>query len=173
MEQQLLQVDASDQVVGTVEKMKAHREGILHRAFSVFLFTPDGRWILQQRARSKYHSGGLWSNACCGHPLMNEDTPAAARRRLHEEMGVDCSLNEIFSFTYRAELQNGLIEHEVDHVFTGITTAVPAPDPQEVMAWKLVRPDEVRADVLRNDRNYTEWFKMIVERILHYQKQNA
>jgi len=172
MEQQLIQVDAADRIVGTVEKMQAHRQGLLHRAFSVFLFTPDGRWILQQRALSKYHSGGLWSNACCGHPLAGEETAGAARRRLSYEMGVDCELTEVFAFTYRAELSNGLIEHEVDHVFTGTTAATPAPDPQEVMSWKMLRAAEVRDDVLRHDRRYTEWFKMLVERMIHYQQQH-
>ena len=173
MEQRLIQVDASDTALGTVEKMAAHRAGILHRAFSVFLFTPDGRWILQQRALSKYHSGGLWSNACCGHPLEGEETAAAARRRLAFEMGIDCDLAEVFSFTYRAELPNGLVEHEVDHVFTGTTAALPSPDPAEVMDWKAMRPDEVRHDMLRDDSRYTEWFKMMVERILQYQQRNA
>ena len=116
----MILVNERDEPLGSMEKMEAHRKGALHRAFSVFIFNSRGEMLLQQRALKKYHSGGLWTNACCSHPRPGETNEAAALRRLREEMGFDTSLQQIFSFTYRASFNNGLTEHEYDHVFAGI-----------------------------------------------------
>lgn len=119
MKAQVILVNELDQETGLMEKMEAHEKGLLHRAFSVFIMNDQGDMLLQQRALDKYHSGGLWTNACCSHPLPGEAVEAAAHRRLSEEMGFDCPLRELFQFTYRTEFDNGLIEHEYDHVWTG------------------------------------------------------
>jgi isopentenyl-diphosphate delta-isomerase len=157
----LIRVDSHDQEVGTVEKMLAHREGILHRAFSVFLFTSDGRWILQQRALHKYHSGGLWSNSCCGHPNPGEETVPAAEKRLQFEMGLSCSLKPAFSFKYKASLDHGLTEHEYDHVFLGETNAEPVINLSEVASWMYM--DIV--DIRNSTEHFTPWFNMVFERV--------
>src|SRR3954470_13284590 len=117
--EQVILVNEKDQAIGTMEKMEAHRKGVLHRAFSVFIFDRHGKMLLQQRAFHKYHSGGLWTNACCSHPLPGEDIESAAHRRLYEEMGFQTPLKKIFDFTYKADFRNGLTEYEFDHVFTG------------------------------------------------------
>ncbi|HKJ92285.1 MAG TPA: isopentenyl-diphosphate Delta-isomerase, partial [Longimicrobiales bacterium] len=133
-------VDGDDRVVGVEEKWNAHLLGRLHRAFSVFVVRADGALLLQRRAPGKYHSGGLWSNAACGHPQPNEDVARAARRRLREEMGIDCALEPVSVFRYRASVGGRLSEHELDHVFVGRCEdgAVPAPDPAEVVGWRWV-----------------------------------
>src|SRR2546423_9920022 len=129
--EQLILVDSSDREIGVGEKLETHREGRLHRAFSIFIFDGAGRLLLQKRAPTKYHSGGLWSNTACGHPRPGEETVAAAHRRLREEMGFDCELRAAFGFLYRAELRERLIEHEYDHVFVGEFRGAPAPDVAE------------------------------------------
>src|ERR1700741_3311561 len=143
-------VDADDQEIGRTEKLAAHRSGALHRAFSIFVFDEEGRVLLQRRACGKYHSGGLWSNTCCGHPLPDEDVAVGARRRLREEMGIDCALTPVSRFTYRAELEGGLVEHEIGHVLTGTWSGAPSPDPTEVEEWRWVAPDELET-ALRDD----------------------
>jgi isopentenyl-diphosphate delta-isomerase len=145
--------------------MTAHREGILHRAFSVFIFSMDGKFLLQKRADGKYHSAGLWTNACCGHPLPGEDLFLAAGNRLNFEMGMDCTLWYLFSFKYKANLNNGLIENEVDHVFIGRSGNKPAPNPEEVSEWKLVSMTELKEWITSDGSNFTEWFKLIYERV--------
>lgn len=153
-------VDENDNPVGEAEKMQAHRAGLLHRAFSVFLFDEEGNILLQRRALSKYHSPGLWSNTCCSHPAPGEDTLAAASRRLNEELGIEnCPLQHRFAFTYRVEFADGLIEHEYDHVFTGTFNGEPAPNPDEVMDWKWIRVDELKTDIVINPERYTYWIK--------------
>ena len=161
MNNELIRVNEQDEILGTIEKMEAHRSGILHRAFSVFLFAPDGRWLLQQRALSKYHSAGLWSNACCGHPLAGEYIGDAARNRLRFEMGLSCEMEEVFSFVYRADLDKGMTEHEYDHVFFGVTGNTPQPNPSEVAAWRFFTPMEIQ----EGNWNFTAWFKLIAERV--------
>ncbi len=133
MEEQVILVDEQDNQIGLAPKMEAHIKGLLHRAFSIFIFDEKGHLLLQQRALEKYHSAGLWTNTCCSHPRNNETTIEAAQRRLQEEMGMTCRLREIFSFVYRAELENELIEHEFDHVFIGVTNDLPTINPEEVI----------------------------------------
>jgi len=161
--EQLILVDADDREVGVGEKMQTHREGALHRAFSVFVFDRAGRLLLQRRAAAKYHSGGLWSNTACGHPRPGEATLTAARRRLREEMGFDCWLREAFAFVYRAEFPDGLVEHEYDHVFVGRFDGAPAPDPDEVEDWRWVTQDELRRALRDEPGHYSQWLKLAVE----------
>jgi len=163
-------VDKNDQPVGGMEKMEAHEKGILHRAFSVFLFNKKGEMLLQQRAFSKYHSGGLWTNACCSHPRKGEATIDAAHRRLEEEMGFDCEVKKAFHFIYKSKLDNDLTEHELDHVFLGEYEGVINPNPEEVESYKYISMPELALDVKENPADYTEWFKICLEEVLTYLK---
>jgi isopentenyl-diphosphate Delta-isomerase len=162
-DEQVILVDERDRELGADEKLRAHREGTLHRAFSVFIFDGAGRLLLQKRARGKYHSGGLWSNTACGHPRPGEQTEAAARRRLREEMSLDCELREAFEFVYRAELDGALVEHEYDHVFVGKHDAEPAPDPAEVEGWRWVSMRELREGLREEPERYSYWLRLAVE----------
>ena len=148
-----------------MEKMEAHRTGKLHRAVSVLVFNSDGHWLLHRRAAGKYHSGNLWTNTCCSHPRPGEAELNAAHRRLQEEMGLACELQHQFAFRYRAELDHGLVEHEFDHVFTGVTNDVPQPDPAEVAEWKYVSTDHLRVMVEKHPEEFTEWFKLIFPKV--------
>lgn len=159
-------VDENDNQVGLMEKMEAHEKGLLHRAFSVFLFNAQGEMLLHQRALSKYHSGGLWTNACCSHPRDNETTIAAAHRRLEEEMGFDCEIEEVFHFVYKSKLDNDLTEHELDHVFIGQYEGEITPNPEEVESYKYISIPALSKDVKENPENYTEWFKICLEEVL-------
>lgn len=161
--EQVILVDEQDRELGASEKLRAHAEGALHRAFSVFVFDRAGRLLLQRRAREKYHSGGLWSNTCCGHPRPGEETAAAAHRRLREEMSFDCELRLAFGFVYRAELDNDLVEHEYDHVFVGEFEGHPVPDPSEVEEWKWVSIGELRRGLREEPSRYSYWLKTVVE----------
>jgi isopentenyl-diphosphate delta-isomerase len=165
-EEMLVLVDEHDQEIGTAEKMEAHRSGILHRAFSVFVQDPDGNVLLQRRAAGKYHSAGLWSNTCCGHPRPGEPVVEAAERRLREEMGFDCGLEEAFTFVYRAPLEKGLVEHELDHVLTGRFAGTPRPDPSEVEEWRSMPVAELLGDVEANPSRYSAWFRPALEGLL-------
>ena len=151
-------VDESDTEIGTMEKLQAHRSGRLHRAFSVFVLDSTGRVLLQRRASAKYHSGGLWSNSCCGHPRPGESVSQGARRRLREEMGLDCELTPVDSFVYFAQLEDGLTEHEFDHVFIGYSDAGPRPDPGEVGEWQWVHPEHIEEQLEVIPGDYTAWF---------------
>ena len=162
---QVILVDAQDQPLGTMEKMEAHEKALLHRAFSVFLFNSRGEMLLQQRALSKYHSGGLWTNACCSHPAPGEETGAAARRRLREELGLDLPVAKIFDFMYRADFDNGLTEHEFDHVFTGHYEGEVLFNPEEVMAVTYLSMDRLRSDMEQNPGKYTAWFRIAFPRV--------
>ena len=148
-----------------MEKMAAHQDGVLHRAVSVLVFNNRNELMLQQRALTKYHSPGLWTNTCCSHPRPGEPTPMAAHRRLKEEMGFECQLNKSFDFIYRAEFENGLTEHEFDHVFFGTFDDEPQPNPEEVdsIAWMPV--DVLLADMKKNKSNYTYWFIVAINKI--------
>jgi isopentenyl-diphosphate delta-isomerase len=158
-------VDQQDREIGTEEKLAAHRRGVLHRAFSVFVFDGKGRLLLQRRAAGKYHSAGLWSNTCCGHPRPGEPTDRAARRRLLEEMGFDCPLTPVFSFIYRADLGAGLSEHELDHVFIGRHAGAVRPDPSEVSEWRAVPMGELLDDLAQNPARYSVWLPPAIEGI--------
>ena len=136
MMEEVILVDENDRELGFMEKMEAHEKALLHRAFSIFVFNKKGDLMIHQRAFSKYHSGGLWTNTCCSHPRKNESVEQAAHRRLMEEMGMTCSVDFQFKFTYKASFNNGLIEHECDHVFFGITDDLPGPNPSEVDDFK-------------------------------------
>ena len=156
--EQIVLVNDADEVVGAGEKLDVHRRGVLHRAFSVFLFNPDGEVLLHRRAAGKYHSGGLWTNTCCGHPRPGEDTCEAAGRRLVEEMGIRSELREVGAFAYSAELDSGFIENEIDHVFVGRFDGDPRPDPAEVDDWAWVGLREVRARLAGAPDQFTVWF---------------
>lgn len=159
-------VDEQDNATGTMEKMKAHVEAKLHRAFSVFVFNSNNQLLLQRRASDKYHSPDLWTNTCCSHPRPNENTLDAAKRRLKEEMGIECPLEYSFNFIYKAELENGLTEHELDYVFLGVFDGQPIPDSAEVSEWKYESLENISKSIKQNPEQYTAWFKIVFERIL-------
>ncbi len=150
-------VDADDRPVGTAEKLAAHERGQLHRAFSIFIFNHAGQLLLQRRAPDKYHSGGLWTNTCCGHPRPGETTGASAERRLTEEMGFTSSLRHVATFTYRAALDRHLTEHEIDHVFVGRFDGVPLPNPNEVAAWRWMHRPELDREMQSAPATFTAW----------------
>lgn len=155
-------VNRNDERVGTKEKLKAHQNGAsLHRAFSIFIFNSEGKLLLQKRAKSKYHSGGLWSNSCCSHPRPNESLEEATKRKLKEEMGFTCDLKEIFNFIYKEKVGE-LTEWEFDHVFVGVCDPDPNPNPKEVSEWKWVSLEELKRDLEKNPDLYTPWFKIIM-----------
>ncbi|WP_213992008.1 isopentenyl-diphosphate Delta-isomerase [Sodalis sp. dw_96] len=155
---EVILVDERDQPLGRMEKLKAHQEGMLHRAVTVYVFNPAGELLLQQRAEGKYHCGGLWSNTCCGHPAPHEETASAAQRRLYEEMGLSCALTPAFSLQYRLPLSNGLVEHEFGHVFFGISGQAPKLNPAEAMAYRYQPLEAVLAETRYNPALFTPWF---------------
>lgn len=163
--EEVILVDERDAVIGTMEKLEAHRLGLLHRAFSVFVFNDAGELLLHRRADSKYHSGGLWTNTCCSHPRMGESVVEAAHRRLHEEMGFDCDVTPVFSFLYKAPLGD-LIEHELDHVLIGTWNGTPTPDPAEVSDWKYMRVEDILTDMEAHPAHYTAWFRICFESVI-------
>ncbi len=155
-------VDEQDREVGEAEKMQTHKFGLLHRAFSVLIYNTKGEMLLQQRAETKYHSGGLWSNACCGHPRPGEKIEDAARRRLKEELGFNCSLKFSFKFIYKASFENSLKEHELDHVFTGIYDSEVLPDKNEVQAYRWVTMENLKNEIIENHSSFSVWFQKII-----------
>jgi len=165
---QIILVDKDDNPIGTEEKMAAHIKGKLHRCFSLLLFNSKGEMLLQKRAKEKYHSGGLWTNACCSHPRPGENIEQEVRRRVKEEMGIEeiKDLKEIFTFIYKAKLGK-LTEYELDHVFVGRYAGEPKPNPKEVEDWKWVDPQELKKDEKENPEDYTEWFRIILDRVLN------
>jgi isopentenyl-diphosphate delta-isomerase len=168
MEELVILVDQDDRETGVMEKIQAHREALLHRAFSVFVFNSKGELMLQQRALGKYHSPGLWTNTCCSHPRPGEDTEAAAHRRLQEEMGFDCTLTKIFHFTYKAPFDNNLTEHEVDHVFVGFSDTLPVINPEEVESYRFATLDDITVEMAENPELFTVWFQIAFERVAEY-----
>ena len=162
----VIAVDEHDRETGTVDKMEAHRRGVLHRAFSIFVFDEADRLLLQRRARGKYHSGGLWSNTCCSHPRVGESLLDAAHRRLREEMGFDCRLDPVFGFVYRAVLDRGLVEHEYDHVLAGRFQGTPTPDEAEVDDWQWESIPGIRSRLAENAGAFTAWFKPALDGLL-------
>lgn len=163
-EEEIILVDENDNELGFIPKMEAHERGLLHRAFSVFVFNDAGEMLIQQRALDKYHSPGLWTNTCCSHPGKNEEAEKAAHRRLREEMGFDCELQYVYKFLYRAELENNLIEHELDHVFTGVYNQNPEPNAAEVAAYRWISETQLKAELNSAPQNFTYWFKDIMLR---------
>lgn len=165
MMEQLILVNENDEEIGSGEKLQIHREGKLHRAFSIFVFDSASRLLLQKRATAKYHSGGLWSNTCCGHPRPGETTEAAAHRRLREEMNFDCALRLCSSFIYRAELDNELTEWEYDHILVGRYSGAPHPNESEVEDWQWLSVDELRASIDEKPDDFTYWLKVVLSKI--------
>lgn len=159
-------VNEKDEPIGAMEKMEAHEKGLLHRAFSVFIFNTNNEMLLHQRAASKYHSGGLWTNACCSHPREGETTEQAAHRRMMEEMGFDCEIEEQFSFIYKAELDKGMTEHEFDHVFTGIYEGPIKPNSEEVESFRYISMDNLQRELNDYPHHFTEWFKIAIKQFL-------
>jgi isopentenyl-diphosphate delta-isomerase len=167
-------VDEHDVELGTMEKMEAHRQAVLHRAFSIFIFNGKKELLLHQRALSKYHSGGLWTNTCCSHPFPGEKTADAASRRLQEEMGFNTPLQHAFSFVYKAPFDNGLTEHEYDHVFTGTYEGPVSPDPDEVADYCYKPVEEIVQSMQTHPQKYTEWFKIALPRLVAFlQEKNS
>ena len=160
MEQQVILVNEKDEAIGTMDKMPAHQQGVLHRAFSVFIFDAKGRMLLQQRAAQKYHGGGLWTNACCSHPAPDEGVKTAANRRLQEEMGFNTPLNKIFEFTYNVPVENGLVEHEYDHVFAGVYDGRIEPNKAEVADYCYQSIAEIKWGIQQQPHKFTSWFKI-------------
>lgn len=166
MKTQVILVNERDEETGLMEKMEAHEKGLLHRAFSVFIFNDKGEMLIHQRALGKYHSAGLWTNACCSHPLPGETVEAGIHRRLSEEMGFDCPLHELFRFTYRTAFDNGLIEHEFDHVWAGTYNGVINPDPEEVHAYQYLPVNEIIRRLAEHPEQFTSWFRLALPRVI-------
>jgi isopentenyl-diphosphate delta-isomerase len=158
--EKVILVDENDTAIGEAEKMQVHIDGVLHRAFSIFIFNTNGEMLLQQRALSKYHSGGLWTNACCSHPLPGEDIIDAAKRRLQEEMGFNTPIKKIFDFVYKAKLENGLTEYEFDHVFTGGYDGGVSFNKEEVMDFQFKSMASIEEELKYQPGKYTVWFKL-------------
>lgn len=166
--EEVILVDSQDNQIGTMEKIEAHKKGLLHRAFSILLFNNQGEMLIQQRAESKYHSPGLWTNACCSHPRPNETVMQAAERRLMEEMGIQCELEKAFDFIYKTRLDKDMIEHELDHVLIGRFEGEPDINLAEVASWKYMSPEDILSDMRANPNNWTEWFKIIMPKVHLY-----
>lgn len=176
-EEFMILVDENDLQLGKLEKLLVHQVGLLHRAFSIFIFNSNGELLLQQRADEKYHSGGLWTNTCCSHPRFGEEMDDAIKRRLKEEMGIQCKTDFAFSFIYKAALDNGLTEHKYDHVYFGISDEPPSPEESEVKDWNYVSLDFIKEDILIHPGKYTAWlgicFEKMHDRFKIYSIQNS
>jgi isopentenyl-diphosphate delta-isomerase len=167
-EEQVILVDENDNVLGLMPKMEAHEKALLHRAFSVFVFNSKNQLMLQQRALHKYHSPGLWTNTCCSHQRQGESNIEAGKRRLQEEMGFVTDLEETTSFIYKAPFDNGLTEHELDHILIGYFDGTPNLNEDEVADWKWMSLEEVKTDMAINPNLYTAWFKIIFEKFYEF-----
>lgn len=167
-EEKVILVDINDEPIGLMEKIAAHEQALLHRAFSVFVLNDDNEIMLQQRAASKYHSPLLWTNTCCSHQRPGETNIQAGKRRLQEEMGFEVDLTELFNFIYKAPFDNGLTEHELDHVMIGKYNEIPNINKDEVESWKWMSIDAIKIDMQENPDDYTAWFKIIFEEFNHY-----
>lgn len=168
MEEHVVLVSEKDEVIGTMEKMEAHEKGILHRAFSVFLFNEAGEMMLQKRAAGKYHSPNQWTNAVCSHPRIDETYHDGAKRRMREELGIDAELSEKFNFVYKADVGQNLWEHELDYVFTGNFSGAVKLNEDEVAEIRYISMEELDAEMNKNPENFTEWFKIILAEYKHH-----
>ncbi len=171
-EEEVILVNEQNEQIGTMPKMEAHEKAILHRAFSVFILNKKGETMLQQRAAHKYHSPLLWTNTCCSHQRVGETNLQAGKRRLHEEMGFTTDLKELFSFIYKAPFDNGLTEHELDHVMVGYYDSAPIINTEEVASWKWMTPESIKEDIDKNPHIYTAWFKIIFEKFYQHLLDN-
>jgi len=165
LDDEVILVNEHDDEIGFMPKLEAHQKGALHRAFSVFIFNSKGEVLLQQRAFGKYHSEGLWSNTCCSHPLPHESTQSGAFRRLQEEMGIQAPLKFLYSFLYQVKLENGLTEHELDHVFWGTSDHEPIINTAEVSNYKYMSVKELKTELIQNPAKYTEWLKICFDSV--------
>jgi isopentenyl-diphosphate delta-isomerase len=169
-EEKVILVDQEDNVIGTMPKIEAHKKAVLHRAFSVFILNKKGELMLQKRALKKYHSPALWTNTCCSHQREGEGNLQAGKRRLKEEMGFTTPLEELFSFIYKVPFDNGLTEHEFDHVMLGYYDGLPKINSAEVASWKWISLPNVKKNIEEHPENYTAWFKIIYKRFYNYIK---
>lgn len=167
-EEQVVLVNEKDEKIGLMPKQEAHVKGVLHRAFSVFIFNSKNELMLQQRAFEKYHTPGLWANTCCSHQRDGESSIEAGKRRLMEEMGFTTDLKETTTFIYKAPFDNGLTEHELDHILVGSYEADPQINPEEVASWKWMDLEDVREDIKNNPDIYTPWFKIIFDKFYQH-----
>lgn len=172
MNEQLILVDEQDNETGTMDKLSVHEKGLLHRAFSVFVFNSKSELLLQQRADGKYHSGGLWSNTCCSHPIKGEDVLNTIQRRIKDEMGIQCEAEFKFKFIYKMAFENGLTEHELDYVYFGRSDETPRPNPEEVKGWKYMSLQILSEDILVNSKNYSAWLKLCLPEVMKHFKSN-
>ncbi len=172
-EQQVVLVNEKDEPIGVMEKMEVHQKGLLHRAFSVFIFDSKGRMLLQRRAKQKYHGAGLWTNACCSHPHPDANIRAAAERRLKEELGFEAGLKKIFEFTYSAKVENDLIEHEYDHVFTGVYEGAITPDENEVADYAYEEMAQLKQSIEQRPDKFTSWFKIAFPKVEEWWRGNT
>jgi isopentenyl-diphosphate delta-isomerase len=173
LEEEIILVDENDNELGFMPKLETHQKGLLHRAFSILIFNKKGELLIHKRAENKYHSSNLWTNTCCSHPRKGETTNEAVHRRLQEEMGFDCKLEFAYKFIYKTEFENNLIEHEYDHVFIGEYNDEIQPNPAEVSDYKWISLSNLRNDIVKNPKNYTFWFQLIVNEHLksfHFNK---
>ncbi len=168
MEEQVILVNQKDEKIGLMPKMEAHEKALLHRAFSVFVFNKKEELLLQQRAKEKYHSPLLWANTCCSHQRDGEENVQAGKRRLQEEMGFVCDLKEVTSFIYKAPFDNGLTEHELDHILVGHYDEDPIINKDEVEDYKWMPLEDVKNDIAKQPEIYTEWFKIIFDKFYHF-----
>lgn len=175
MEEQLILVDEKDNEIGYLDKLSVHKEGLLHRAFSVFIFNSKDELLLQQRADVKYHSAGLWTNTCCSHPVFGEDISQTINRRMQEEMGLECNVDFKFRFIYQTPFDNGLIEHELDYVYFGRCDDIPMANPKEVKDWKYMNLEKLEEEILNHPHKYSSWLKICLDEIMkHFEtKSNA
>jgi isopentenyl-diphosphate delta-isomerase len=172
-EEQVILVNEKDEPIGLMNKMEAHEKAILHRAFSVFILNDNNEVMLQQRAHHKYHSPLLWTNTCCSHQRAGETNIQAGKRRLYEEKGFEGELKELFHFIYKAPFDNGLTEHELDHVMIGYSNIEPVINPEEVASWKWMKIEAIKDDMIQNPAEYTVWFKIIFDEFYHYLEEHT
>lgn len=166
-------VNERDEWLGLADKMQAHKTGLLHRAFSVFVLNDKNEMLIQRRAEDKYHSPGLWSNACCSHPRAGESTMAAAHRRMQEELGIECVIEEIFTYRYKADVGNGLIENEYDHIYIGTSNSVPTLNPEEVSDYQYISIDKLSEWMQAEPESFTAWFRLLLPQLIKHLSEHS